>query len=231
MGGFTNIMNSIKNFISNYKHIWLLGYAFIYIPWFLYLEKTVTSDYHLIYNKLDDYIPFNEYFIVPYLLWFFYVACTLIFFFFKSTSDYYKTCAFLFIGMTISLIVCTIYPNGTNLRPIIDADKNIFTAMVTKLYSKDTCTNVLPSIHVFNSIVIHNSIIHSPLLKKYKKLKCASFILMVLICIATVTLKQHSIVDVIASIIMFCILYPLIYRTKISCLLCKDKAITEKICR
>ena len=36
------------------------------------------------HTALDDLIPFNEYFIVPYLMWFLYVAATIAFFFFKT---------------------------------------------------------------------------------------------------------------------------------------------------
>lgn len=70
--------------LKRYSHIWILSYAFIYLPWFSYLEKTVTRDYYVIHTALDDLIPFSEYFIVPYLLWFVYVAGTILFFFFKN---------------------------------------------------------------------------------------------------------------------------------------------------
>ena len=46
----------------------------IYLPWFGHLEKTVTTHFHVIHTALDDYIPFCEYFIIPYLLWFGYVG-------------------------------------------------------------------------------------------------------------------------------------------------------------
>ena len=59
------------------------------------------------HTTLDDLIPFNEYFIVPYLLWFLYVAAAIAYFFFTSKDDYYRLCTFLFTGMTISLLVCT----------------------------------------------------------------------------------------------------------------------------
>ena len=35
-------MKNIITFLSKYKHAWLLCYGFIYLPWFCYLEKTVT---------------------------------------------------------------------------------------------------------------------------------------------------------------------------------------------
>ena len=119
-------MKRVCDFFRKYSHIWLLSYFFIYIPWFCYLEKTVTRDYHLMHAPLDSLIPFNEYFIIPYLLWFAFVGVTLIYFLIKSKEDYYRMCTFLFSGMTISLIICTFFENGTNLRPILDPDKNIF---------------------------------------------------------------------------------------------------------
>ena len=141
-------MKKICGLLYKYRHAWLLSYAFIYLTWFMFLERTVTRDYHIMHASLDDLIPFNEYFIVPYFLWFIYVAGTLIFFLFRSKEDYYKMCAFLFSGMTLSLIICTFFHNGTDFRPVIDPNKNIFSAAVAALYKTDTNTNVFPSIHV-----------------------------------------------------------------------------------
>ena len=86
----------MKQILQKYRHAWVLLYVFLYIPWFFYLERTVTSHYHIIHVALDDYIPFNEYFIIPYLFWFLYVAGTVMYFFFKDKHDFYRLCAFLF---------------------------------------------------------------------------------------------------------------------------------------
>ena len=145
----------MKNLLHRYRHVWILTYAFIYIPWFIYLEKTVTNNYHIMHVAIDDLIPFNEYFIIPYLLWFVYIAGAVLYFFFTNVKDYYRLCTMLFTGMTISLVVCTVFPNGTDFRPVIDSGKNIWSAIVGILYSTDTCTNVFPSIHVYNSICAH----------------------------------------------------------------------------
>ena len=117
-------MRRIAALIHKYKHAWLLLYACIYLPWFCYLERTVTGNYHVMHAALDDLIPFCEYFIVPYLLWFLYVGAAIFYFLFTSREDYYKLCVFLFSGMTISLIICTFFRNGTDLRPVVDSDKN-----------------------------------------------------------------------------------------------------------
>lgn len=201
----------MKQLIKKYGHIWIMSYALIYIPWFGSLQKNVGKPYNVMHVALDDYIPFNEYFIIPYLLWFAYVAAVIAYFFFKNKEDYYRLCMFLFTGMTISLLVCTLYPNGTNFRPAIDPGKNIFCLMVSKLWSIDPCINVFPSIHVYNSICVHIAVCHSETLKKRKPLVIGSGILMVLICLATVFLKQHSVIDGVGSLLMAVVIYPIAY--------------------
>lgn len=188
-----------------------MAYIFIYLCWFFYLEKTVTSDYHIMHLTIDDYIPFCEYFIIPYLLWFVYVAATVLYFFFTDRKDYYKLCTMLFTGMTISLLVCTVFPNGTDFRPVIDPDKNICSALVSWLYMTDTNTNVFPSIHVYNSICVHIAISKSRILKSNRIIQISSFLLMLSICLATVFLKQHSVFDGVGAFIMAGIMYQFVY--------------------
>ena len=108
----------MKKLMKKYGHVWILSYGLIYLPWFAALQQNVGKPYHVMHTALDDLIPFNEYFIVPYLLWFLYVAAAIAYFFFTSKDDYYRLCTFLFTGMTISLLVCTLYPNGTDFRRI-----------------------------------------------------------------------------------------------------------------
>ena len=204
-------MKRVCDFFRKYSHIWLLSYFFIYIPWFCYLEKTVTRDYHLMHAPLDSLIPFNEYFIIPYLLWFAFVGVTLIYFLIKSKEDYYRMCTFLFSGMTISLIICTFFENGTNLRPILDPDKNIFTAAVAALYRTDTCTNVFPSIHVYNSLAIYFGLAHSQKLQNKKWIKNAALVLTVCIILSTMFLKQHSVFDVLTAFALAAFMYSVCY--------------------
>ena len=201
----------MKQLLKKYGHAWLLSYMFIYLAWFSFLEKNVTSKYHVMHVSLDDKIPFNEYFVIPYLLWFFYVAVVVLYFFFTSKEDYYRLCAFLFSGMTISLIICTLYPNGTDLRPVVNPDKNICSWLVSLIHKADTSTNVFPSIHTFNAIVIHFSIINSETLKYRSKLRFCSFALAIAICLSTVYLKQHSVVDVVGATVLAYAIYPLVY--------------------
>lgn len=206
--------DKITHFIKKYRHAWVFLYVFIYMPWFVYLEKNVTSHFYLIHSPLDDYIPFVEYFIVPYLLWFFFTALAIGYFFFTDRKGFYQLTAFLFTGMTIFLVICSVFPNGLNLRPVVFERDNVFVDMVQRLYTTDTPTNVLPSIHVFNSIGVTIAVSHSSALKKHKTIQYGTYMMAFLIILSTMFLKQHSVTDVIAAAAMACVLYPLVYVTQ-----------------
>lgn len=198
-------------FIEKNKHGLLLLYFLIYLPWFGYLEKTVTTHFHVIHVALDDYIPFCEYFILPYFLWFGYVAWGLGYFFLKNKSEYFKLCTVLFTGMTIFLIVSTLYPNGHYLRPAEFERNNIFVHMVKWLYATDTATNLFPSIHVYNSIAVNMAVWHSENFKKNKAVRFGSAALMISIILSTMFLKQHSVFDVATGILLAVFMYTLVY--------------------
>lgn len=200
-------------FLQKYKHAWILLYGFIYLPWFAYLEKHVRTNFHVVHMAADDYIPFIEYFIVPYLLWFAYVACAILYFFFTNKREYYRLCMLLIIGMTVFLIISTVYPNGHYLRPRTFARDNIFVKAVQWLYATDTPTNLFPSIHVYNSLAVHAAVVTSTELHKNRRVRIASFLLMASIILSTVFLKQHSLFDVVTAFGLIFITYPLVYGT------------------
>lgn len=201
----------VNEFIAKYKHGLLLLYFLIYLPWFGYLEENVTTHFHVIHVALDDKIPFCEYFIIPYMLWFAYVAFGIAYFFFKNKNEYYKLCAFLFIGMTIFLVISTVYPNGHYLRPTTFERDNIFVQAVQWLYSTDTPTNLFPSIHVYNSLGINMAVWHSENFKKNKPVRYGSAILCISIILSTMFLKQHSVFDVVTGVVLAAFMFSLVY--------------------
>ena len=202
----------MKAFLKRYSHAAImLGYMFIYLTWFTLLEKNVTTNYHIIHMAVDDVIPFCEYFIVPYLLWFFYIAGTVTYFIFTNKKEYMKLSAFLITGMTVFLLVSTFYPNGDTLRPVVFSRDNIFTRMVLHLYHTDTNTNIFPSIHVYNSLGAHFAVVNSEQLSKKKWVLYPSFILCVSIILSTMFLKQHSAFDVVTAFVLATFMYFVCY--------------------
>lgn len=204
---------TLKQFLIKYKHGLILSYFFVYMIWFLYLERTVTTQFTPIHSKLDDLIPFNEVFIIPYFLWFLYIAITIIYFLLTSKQDFFKCCAYLFTGMTVCLFIYTVWPNGHYLRVDLDAlgRHNIFITLLSGLYKFDTATNVFPSIHVFNSVGAFIAISKSERLNKFHGIRLFALILTILICLSTVFLKQHSVMDVFGALILNLFMYLIVY--------------------
>ncbi len=200
-------------FLKRYAHgLYAPAYLFlIYLPWFIFVEHRVTDKFHIIHMSLDDMIPFNEFFIIPYYIWFFYVSIATCYFIFNDRIGFYKFFTFLGIGMTIFLAVSTVYPNGCLLRPTVFPRNNVFTHMVLKLYKADTNTNIFPSIHVFNSLGVHAAVMNSGKLKDKKGIQLLSLIICISIVLSTMMIKQHSVFDVLTACIMAVILYLTIY--------------------
>lgn len=199
------------------KHVWIVGlYAVFYMVCFGILEKNVTRGYHVIHMVLDDLIPFCEIFIIPYTLWFFYIAAVVVFFAFinKDVKEYYQLIISLGIGMTLFLLVSWLYPNGQNLRPMVFARDNVFIDMVRHLYSIDTPTNIFPSIHVFNSVAAYLAVERCQALQKYKAIRRGTLILTILIVLSTMFLKQHSIFDVICALTLNSVVYLACYQSR-----------------
>ena len=185
-----------------------------YMVSFFYLENRVNYRFHVIHSSFDKLVPFCEYFVVPYFLWFFYIAITVLWFMFKNKDqkEYLQLIFNLGIGMTVFILVSWIYPNGHLLRPIEFPRENIFTDMVRFLYTIDTPTNVLPSIHVYNSLGIYLAVTHNKKLRKNKLVCLLTLILTVSIILATMFIKQHSFFDVCCAFVLAAVMYHVVYR-------------------
>lgn len=190
---------------------WVLIYGIFYMVSF-YLVEHRTTRMHIMFCKLDNMIPFCKYFIIPYVLWFLFIAVTVAYFalFNKSRQEYYSLVINLGIGMTVFILVSWIYPNGHFLRPFINGD-GFFDKAVRHLYSVDTPTNVFPSIHVFNSLVCCIALLKNDRCRQHTGLSLGIVLLTVLIILSTVFLKQHSMIDVIGAFVLFFSTYPIVY--------------------
>lgn len=190
-----------------------LIYFAVYLTWFYLIEHMHGRNYTIIHMKADYKIPFCEVFIIPYLLWFGYIAWIMIYLLFTNTNDFHKCCRFLFTGMTVFLIISTLFPNIHYLRPFIMPRDNIFCDLVIKLYQIDTSTNLWPSIHVYNSLGVLLAVIHNERLGSRTWIKWGCFALSTSIILSTMFLKQHSVFDVMTAFIMAAIVYIMVYRT------------------
>lgn len=203
---------SMMKLIKKYPQLWVLSYFLLYIPWFVLLEARNSDHCTIIQLKLDRMIPFCEYFIIPYLLWFFYIAAGIAYMLFtQPKKQFYQFTGVLFGGMTVCLILYTFFFTGLNLRPLINPDKNLFTRMVAHLWAIDTSTNVCPSIHVFATMAVQSALTRCRFDLRHPVLYQGSTVLSLLIVLSTMFLKQHSVIDVFCAFLLVWAMHRMVY--------------------
>jgi len=212
MNFLRNSYFKVNDFVHAHKEgIPFLVYTAFYLIWFSILENKVKIPQYVIHIEADNHIPFLPAFIIPYEIWFVYVLGTVLFFLFTSKNDYWKLFVFLVTGMTLFLLISSIWPNGQDLRPNLRGAEGFFEKWVLHLYRTDTPTNICPSIHVYNSLGVEFAIARSEKMRKHKWIQISSFVLCVMIILSTMFLKQHSVFDVATAFVLAILMYYLVY--------------------
>jgi membrane-associated phospholipid phosphatase len=201
----------MKKYIQEHKYVLLVLYLPIYLIWFALVERMVpsTEGCFVSYLPLDDKIPFLPGFILAYVLWYPFLIIPVVVTLLKDDRRaFIRYAAFIIAGFSISLTICMIWPNCQLLRPS-DVDTSTLCGwLVNAIYSADTPTNVLPSMHVVGCMAVLAVTFDS---KYLKKVRVPAVIIAVAICAATVFVKQHSILDVFAALALSLVLYLIIY--------------------
>ena len=147
---------------------------------------------------LDDWIPFCEWFIIPYVLWYVLVAGSLLYFALHNIDSFKKLSTYIIITQVAAMAIYILFPTRQDLRPEIFPRENFLTQIVALLYRFDTNTNVCPSLHVAYSLGIASVWIKE---KEVSRLLKAGIVIFVIsVCLSTAFIKQHSVLDGFAAI-------------------------------
>ena len=183
-----------------FSHIKLLLFWPVFGLAFLALERfRPHAAYHVMHCALDDVIPFSEWALIPYLLWFVYLIGALTYTFFFDVPAFRRMMWFVIVTYTVSTVVYFLYPTQQLLRPEAFARDNALTRAVAWFYTFDTNTNVCPSLHVIGSAAALFALRDCPRLRK-RAWQVASVILALCISLSTVFMKQHSVLDVLCAL-------------------------------
>ena len=194
-----------------FSHIKLLLFWPVFGLAFLALERfRPHAAYHVMHCALDDAIPFSEWALIPYLLWFVYLIGALAYTFFQDVPAFRRMMRFVIVTYTAATVVYFIYPTQQLLRPEAFARDNALTRAVAWFYTFDTNTNVCPSLHVIGSMAAFFAFWYAPIFSK-RGWRIASTVAAFFISISTVFMKQHSILDVAAAIPLCAIGYYFAY--------------------
>lgn len=185
----------------------LLGWVGYFIMYLLTENLIPAEACHPVHSPLDDLIPFCEIFVIPYVFWYFLVAGSLLYFALYHVEGFRKLMTYIIVTQIVAMLIYIIFPSRQDLRPQEFLRDNVLTRIVSLLYTLDTSTNVCPSLHVGYSLA---------LLSVWVREKGASLcwkifvvVAVILICLSTTFIKQHSVVDILAALPM-CLLAELI---------------------
>ena len=120
-------------------------YFLLYLSAFNFLEtQSSMPRVLLVHCRLDDLIPFNEWFVLPYCSWFLLLAGVTAALWWCDTASYDKLCLMMFSGMTFCLIIYMVLPNGLDIRPTPEAigRENFAMTLMQLFWKADASVNV-----------------------------------------------------------------------------------------
>lgn len=196
-----------------YRHLLMLLYWPVFGFLFWYLEKVHPVEaYYPMYCRLDDWIPFNEIFVIPYIFWFAFLLLIHVYTALFDVPCFKKLMKSIMVSYSSALVIFFLFPNCQELRPEDFERDNVLTRFMEDFYRFDTNTNVCPSLHVIGSMMVVFAAWNT---RRFQTVPwvIAFTVVGVLISISTVFLKQHSILDVIVAAPICAVTYFLCYGT------------------
>lgn len=185
--------------LPEFKHLqYLWGWIGYFVLYFLTENLIPYESCYPVHCALDDKIPFCEFFVIPYVGWYFLIVGSLIYFALYNPDNFKNMMKFIIVTQVVAMAIYIIFPNRQDLRPDEFTRNNIFTYIVNLLYTADTNTNVCPSLHVAYSIGIASTWLKERSASVRTKICVTVFCL--LVCISVAFVKQHSVVDIFAAI-------------------------------
>lgn len=191
----------------------LLGWVGYFILFFITENAIPAEKCYPVWCRLDDWIPFCEYFLIPYVFWYLLIVFSLGYFLLYHVNRFKQLQTYIIITQVVAMAMYIIFPTRQDLRPEIFPRDNFLTQCVAFLYSVDTNTGVCPSLHVAYSLGIASVWLKEK--EAHLLWKIFVVVAVVLICLSTMFIKQHSAVDFFAAIPVCLLAEYLIFKRKI----------------
>lgn len=210
-----------------FSHLKLLGGWIVYFAFYFITEKMIPeSACHVIHCALDDIIPFNEFFLLFYCFWYLLIVISLGYFALYDVQKFRELQTFIMITQAVAMTVYIFYPSIQLLRPAVMPRDNFLCDLMAFIYSVDTPTGVCPSLHVAYSCGIASTWCKCRDVSKGWKLfvVCA----VVMICISVAFVKQHSVVDIAAALLVSAIAEYIVYNKQIRHTLKRNYRLTRR---
>lgn len=176
----------------------LLGWILYFLSYYL-TERLIPAERCVsVRCGLDGKIPFCEWFLIPYVLWYGLIAGSLLYFGLREKQLFCRLQQYIFFVQATAVAAYIFFPTRQDLRPPAFPRDNFLTDCVRFLYAVDTNTGVCPSLHVAISLGLASAWLRAKTAPV--SLRASVLVLAVLICLSTMFIKQHSAVDALAAL-------------------------------
>lgn len=202
------MFDKVKAWLAQNRHGYILPLAMLgYLLLFFGLDFFGREPQYILHSWVDDVIPFNEWFAIPYFLWFAVFPLSLLGFLLLDKDDFLELAFVVFVGACVCFAVYVVLPNGLELRPEVPPRDNLLTRLMQLIWLIDSPNNVCPSLHVSISTAVALVTLRSRRLVGRRWQKALVVLLMALICVSTMFVKQHSFWDVLAGVVLSVLLF------------------------
>ena len=202
-------MQTIKTFIKDHPHMWWGLYLPVYLGGFFLIEHFITDNYWATQTFIDEYIPFCEYFVIPYDSWGFLLLALGLYLIVKDAEGFRRYMWSIMLTFGFATIFCALVPNGQDLRPAVLPRHNICTWLLQMTWAADNNANVFPSVHVLGVVAAIAAMWHSPKLKRIWQI--LGTVWFVIIAASTLLVKQHAFIDLAAGFAWGGVVYIIVY--------------------
>lgn len=182
-----------------YSHLLLLLGWVVYFTLYYLTENLIPAENCTpVHMWLDDAIPFQEIFVIPYVFWYILIVISLGWFALYDVRSFKCLQTYIMITQALAMVVYILYPTRQDLRPEVFPRDNLLTDLVGIIYRFDTNTGVCPSLHVAYSIGIASVWVR----QRNASVLWRTFVVLAVIsiCLSTMFIKQHSAVDFFAAL-------------------------------
>ena len=185
-----------------------------YLAAYVLTSRGIPKDrFYPVYCKIDEMLPLCEPFVIPYITWILLIPTLLVYFFKTDLYALRRMAKYFIYTILIVMPIFIIFPSCMPLRPSSIEVHGVLSWLLSVIYTVDVNTNVCPSVHVIWGFGMFFALWND---RRFSSVgwKIALIVLIVLICMSTFMIKQHSVIDVAAAVPFVLIGWFLSYRKK-----------------
>ena len=182
----------------SHMRLGIFGWLFYFSMYFITENLIPAERCHPIHCALDDLIPFNEFFVIFYVGWYFLIFGSLLYTLLYKVENFRRLQIYIMVTQAVAMLCYVLWPSRQDLRPEVFARDNALTQLMAFIYSFDTNTGVCPSLHVGYSFGVLSVAWKDRDVPVWGK--ALLLLVVIMICLAVCFVKQHSALDVVAAL-------------------------------